>query len=703
MQFLVLLPVTLIVWRLGAGTADDADIFSTDGHGHLFKLIKLQDTTVKTNESSCEDVNNTTVIELNVTHSRLTALPACLPRTLKALNLSYNNLSVIDYHKMAELAELRTLTLSHNSIEELNCTGKAYGSLEILDLSYNLLHSVPKCQGLPKLQWLSLAGNPLQAIGPLAFSCFPHLAFLNLSTTLLGFGAEDSIRESAFAVKAADGDITEKPMEDLTELDLSYTFLTHIQQEWTKDLPNLRRLYLSQMPNLECLNFEAFKHMLQIEELNCQGSRSLSRIESQIFEHTPHLKLLDFGNCNLSSFNHWYKNSSTLQTIILTGNPLSCSCELSWLLSKTNDILLLRENETICYRTEHNGSLSLPDLYKECEPVRNSTLNLSAKNATRAPTSTEAGSNALVELYSDIANTLSSTETALQTHHSTTGVQDISTFTSTTNASRRGPTALPALPYEAFTHLPSSTRTTGTEAKEQNATQVNTIKKHPTVPHIPREYMPEMDYEDEEEEEAASPYKITVCDYHPCKHLQKPCHEIQRVSSCYCPGLSADNVLPDPPRLKEVSEITDTSVQIHWCAPNSIVHRYQLAYHPDGSEDPTVVDDLYVTARQYTLYNLLPDTTYQVCMVAVNKAGSSQVISSPASRIPCTKFKTRPSYIVILAALCATCGILLLIIVVLSVCLHRKRKSTFADVYDTHLVSYKNPSFDYQLKMQAFN
>ncbi|XP_059576219.1 leucine-rich repeat neuronal protein 4 isoform X1 [Alligator mississippiensis] len=221
----------------------------------------------------------------------------------------------------------------------------------------------------------------------------------------------------------------------------------------------------------------------------------------------------------------------------------------------------------------------------------------------------------------------------------------------------------------------------------------------PTQTGIPIHYVEDYEYE---EEEATTQPRHVPCDYNPCKHLQKPCSELQTLSPCLCPGVSGEDTVPDSPRLREVSEITDTSALIHWCAPNSVVNSYQLVFHAEGSEEgQTSFDEIYTTARQHTLYKLSPDTTYQVCVIALNKAGASQrerVLSNP-----CTQFKTKPSYKTILAALSATSGLFLLTTIILSACLCKKCKKPQAEQYGTHLVSYKNPAFDYPLKLQTYN
>ncbi|XP_030346431.1 leucine-rich repeat neuronal protein 4 [Strigops habroptila] len=216
-------------------------------------------------------------------------------------------------------------------------------------------------------------------------------------------------------------------------------------------------------------------------------------------------------------------------------------------------------------------------------------------------------------------------------------------------------------------------------------------------------YVDDYDY-DEQSTQTPVQVPYTSCDYNPCRHLQKPCSELQRESRCLCPGMSREDEVPDAPRLREVSEVTDSSAQIRWCAPNSVVRTYELMFHAQGNEDrQLVLDNIYATARQHTLYNLLPYTTYHICVTASNKAGSSQTAVQGIPGNSCTRFKTKPSYMSVFAALSAASGLFLISTIILSVCLCKACKKPQSEQYGTHLVSYKNPAFDYPLKLQTSN
>ncbi|NWV96323.1 LRRN4 protein, partial [Machaerirhynchus nigripectus] len=669
---------------------------------------------------SCEHRKNRTWITLQLTNSSLTAFPICLPEALETLDLSNNLLEEVNGTEIANLPQLRVLLLRHNHLWSVRWGSEALSSLLKLDLSFNKLSSVPSCHSsaLPNLRWLSLAGNPLIEIQPLAFSCYPQLQVLNLSATLLGQDDSRGIRESAFAISTDPSDTMNRPGNSINVLDLSRTFLEKIQPEWARDLANLRSLHLTKMPRLRSLDSNFFKFLPGLQELHCQDSHSLGFVQTEMFASAPHLSHLSFENCNLSSFNPWNTNSSDGITISLYGNPLLCNCQLSWLLSKPKKVVLQKARETFCTSQEDSGrpstSFSLLELYDKCQSESNVTLpdsnTASPDHDAFSFTISESTSNPpslasitsfpvfLKELFAQFSDRSSTSQTGteqlqrgLRTTDATFAQEG--PFNWTTSDYSAGATGVP----HATNHHTHSFATHAMEGVPRTSPpQLNSTRSSarsepaPTTPSP--HYVDDYDYEEQPKE---TPVQLThiACDYNPCRHLQKPCSELQSISQCSCPGTSSEDEIPDPPRLREVIEITDSSAQIRWCAPYSVVHTYELILHAQDNEDRQfVMDNIYPTARQYTLYNLLPFTTYHICVTASNKAGSSQTTGQEIPGNSCTRFKTKPSYKYVFAALSAASGLFLITTIILSVCLCKACKKPQSEQYGTHLVSYKNPA-----------
>ncbi|NWR82999.1 LRRN4 protein, partial [Furnarius figulus] len=714
--------LSLLVGSAASGPVSRAEPAASRDVTTFFQLAQ-EDTweNVNLTSLSCEDRKNRTWITLQLTNSSLTAFPVCLPEALETLDLSNNVLQEVNGSEIVNLPRLRVLSLRQNHLKSLTWGSEPLSSLLKLDLSFNKLSSVPSCHSsaLPNLRWLSLAGNPLLEIQPLAFSCYPQLQVLNLSVTLLGQDDSRGIRESAFAISTAPREATDRPGSSISVLDLSRTFLEKIQPEWTRDLPNLRSLHLRKMPRLRSLDSDFVKTVPGLRELHCQDSHSLGIVRTEMFDSAPHLSHLSFENCNLSSFNPWDTNSSDGITINLYGNPLLCDCQLSWLLSKPTKVVLQKARETFCTSQEDGGRPSTPvsllELYNACQSESNVTL---ADSSTPSPDHdafiADSTSNPpffasitsfpvfLKELFAQSSDYSSTGQT--QTEQPKGELRTANTtfpqegpFTQTASHYPAGATGTPNTTDHSI-HSFASHAGEGTQqgTPQTGPPQLNSSRSsaqsEPAPTRAPSHYIDYYDYEEQPKETPVQPGHIS-CDYNPCKHLQKPCSELQSVSQCSCPGMSTEDEVPDPPRLREVIEVTDSSALIRWCAPYSVVHTYELFLHAQGNEDrQLVMDNIYPTSRQYTLYNLLPYTTYNICVTASNKAGSSQITGQEIPGNSCTRFKTKPSYKSIFAALSAASGLFFITTIVLSVCLCKACKKPHSEQYGTHLVSYKNPA-----------
>ncbi|NXY63025.1 LRRN4 protein, partial [Callaeas wilsoni] len=665
---------------------------------------------------SCEDRKNRTWITLQLTNSSLTAFPVCLPEALETLDLSNNLLEEVNGTEIANLPQLRVLSLRHNHLWSVRWGSEVLSSLLKLDLSFNKLSSVPPCHGsaLPNLRWLSLAGNPLIEIQPLAFSCYPQLQVLNLSATLLGQDDSRGIRESAFAISTDPNEAVNRPGNSINVLDLSGTLLEKIQPEWARDLANLRSLHLTKMPRLRSLDRTFFKSLPGLRELHCQDSRSLGFVQTEVLDSAPHLSYLSFENCNLSSFNPWNTSSSDGFTINLYGNPLLCNCQLSWLLSKPGKVVLQKARETFCTSQEDSGrpptSFSLLELYDKCQSESNPILTKANSSSHEEEAGSESTSNPpslasvtsfpvfLKELFAQSSDHSSTSPTG--TEQLQRGLRTTDTtfpqagpFNQTTSNYSTGGTGVPHTTNHHIHSFATHAREGGPQTipPQRNSTRSSAQSEPaPTTPSP--HYVDDYDYEEQSKEPPVQLAHVT-CDYNPCRHLQKPCSELRNISQCLCPGMSMEDEIPDPPRLREVIEITDSSAQIRWCAPNSVVHTYELMLHAQDNEDMQfVTDNIYPTARQYTLYNLLSFTTYHICVTASNKAGSSLKTGHEIPGNSCTSFKTKPSYKYIFAVLSAASGLFLITTIILSVCLCKACKKPQNEQYGTHLVSYKNPA-----------
>ncbi|KAM4841847.1 leucine-rich repeat neuronal protein 4 isoform 2-T2 [Thomomys bottae] len=653
-------------------------------------------------------------------------LPRCLPRTLRSLDGSHNLLRSLSASELGHLPELQVLSLRHNRIAQLRWDAGMPASLRTLDLSYNLLAQLPPCAPGPALRGLralALAGNPLRALRPGAFACFPALQTLNLSSSALGTSEPGGIAAGAFAGAAGE------PLTALEILDLSGTDLERVESGWIRDLPQLTSLYLRKMPRLRILEGDIFKMTPNLRQLDCQDSPALSSVHTHIFQDTPCLQILLFQNCNLSSFSPWMVNSSQNLSVNLFGNPLLCSCELSWLLMDANRIFLRRAADTMCTpavgsKSPFSAPVSLSQLPDMCKSSQSTTLlastlhplhsSVSISSTQGLSTAQPTGQQGVTKSPFHIVAPLTQASwmlkdagkgTAPSTTNSTAGYSngDALPKAAGTVGSEHGehagslslePGTSPASTPPASKHLDPSFPTSGKPTSTSQLHQRTHSPHHTTQEGEIPVFLLDDDSEEEEgsKEETEGTHQNVFCDYHPCKHLQTPCAELQRHSQCLCPGLSREDTTPDPPKLQGVLEMTDSSALIHWCAPNSVVLGYQIHYSVEGTTENHSVVGIYATARQHPLYGLSPHTTYHVCVQAANRAGLSPLPTS-GWRKPCTTFTTKPSSVGIFAGLCAISGLLLVSTLVLSLCLCQQYQTLNRQNSDTPLVAFKNHQF----------
>ncbi|XP_029470716.1 LRRN4 C-terminal-like protein [Rhinatrema bivittatum] len=189
------------------------------------------------------------------------------------------------------------------------------------------------------------------------------------------------------------------------------------------------------------------------------------------------------------------------------------------------------------------------------------------------------------------------------------------------------------------------------------------------------------DYDDSEEETDAPVQASTFappkpCDYDRCRHLQASCEELQRKQRCLCPGISGPAEHPDPPRIQDVS-VSEEAASVHWCAPLSTVSEYLVLYWRQGERQNTRTSPaLNGTFRLVTLSDLQPATSYVVCVVASNKAGSSPVSEEEERYGPCKVIWTQgrqPPYLYV--ALAVTAALVLLVLAALGWYYWARKKS----------------------------
>ncbi|CAH1159748.1 unnamed protein product [Phaedon cochleariae] len=287
------------------------------------------------------------------------------PQKLTELELSYNNISHLQNFQFREFNSLRSLNLSHNSINDLpreafnNHSTKlrklclSHNSLKAipfqvfsplndtveLDLSYNHLvtfldhffkfnnnievlllnnNNLTKITSnaladLTKLTRLDLSYNSLQSISMGLFDSLSNLLYLNLANNPL--------------LNMASG--TFRGLGDLRVLNLSNNKLSSLSFGLLHFSPLLTSLTLDDTL-IEVIHNTELLGVPNLETLNLRRNKKLREIETYVFADTPVLRELDISGNDLTFLPHTIANLTELKRLNISDNPWACDCRMFW-------------------------------------------------------------------------------------------------------------------------------------------------------------------------------------------------------------------------------------------------------------------------------------------------------------------------------------------------------------------------------------
>ncbi|XP_042347624.1 fibromodulin [Plectropomus leopardus] len=157
-------------------------------------------------------------------HNELTHVPPNLPKSIMDLRLGHNKISKISPSSFGGMANLTTLQLQANVLEDVGGVFKGLKSLTMLDMRKNKLRKIP--DNLPeRLQQLYLEFNDIESVPAGFLTMNPKLQFVRLAHNKL---TDKGLPSNVFNVST------------LSELDLSFNKLEKIPVVGR----NLENLYL---------------------------------------------------------------------------------------------------------------------------------------------------------------------------------------------------------------------------------------------------------------------------------------------------------------------------------------------------------------------------------------------------------------------------------------------------------------------------
>lgn len=296
---------------------------------------------------------------MDLSNNMLTEFPESLSvfHTLESLDLTGNQISRVPPHALAPFLSLRTLTLNQNNISNwqdihpnellqdtaitaLHLSGNPLTSFSATDQSLLLMSStlrfldISDCriqkvngqgvlQGLPKLEYLDLSGNPLRYVSSMSSASLLGLNlsncqlsglpgdFLTSLTALISLNLSRNHRLSLF--RAADEYVAS---ETLTKIDLSFCNMDHVELQ---GFPQLKSAALH--GNLiKDLSRDSFANNEQLQKLQL-SSNTIGWMHPESFAHLRQLWELDLSYNQLSKIERdTFKANDKLEQINLSRN-----------------------------------------------------------------------------------------------------------------------------------------------------------------------------------------------------------------------------------------------------------------------------------------------------------------------------------------------------------------------------------------------
>ncbi|XP_034478557.1 leucine-rich repeat neuronal protein 2 [Drosophila innubila] len=285
---------------------------------------------------------------LDLSWNGLNRAPVFNSDSLRQLNLMHNNISSILANNFGHLVSLHELFLGWNSIQQLDAQSFAgLPHLLVLNLAHNNLHSLPAQIFAPllmlatlELSWNRQLNHSITQDIYSSYGINRKLKALRLDACNLNelqLPKSAPLRELSLRRNLLQRVPRQLPIS-LQRLDISENGLEQLQPDDTRNLAELKQLYVEDMPHLRGINAHALSGLQLVESISFQNSRSLNYIDGDAFVTEsgnltlPPLHSLIFRGTLVRSFNASLSPVfSQLTELDLNGVPLNCDCQLVWL------------------------------------------------------------------------------------------------------------------------------------------------------------------------------------------------------------------------------------------------------------------------------------------------------------------------------------------------------------------------------------
>lgn len=255
---------------------------------HLYGLILTNDHIQNLNENVfgvSSTWNIYEIRELKLDQNKLTYVEAftfMYLRKLKILDLSYNQLVSIG-NASYNFPWLEQLFLNHNNISELNDVFEKLTNLQILDISFNQITVIEGniFRNTKKLEKLSMKHNRIRQLEEGVFHELSSLKEIDLAENYL-----QSFLPNTF-----------EDLQSLLKLDLTKNEITVIGQNTFFGLTKLQNLFLAEN-QIQKITLGAFQYSSSLQDLRLDEN-FISELEIGLFSNLGELNYLNLSNNRL--------------------------------------------------------------------------------------------------------------------------------------------------------------------------------------------------------------------------------------------------------------------------------------------------------------------------------------------------------------------------------------------------------------------
>lgn len=258
--------------------------------------------------------------QLDVSHNKLsTMLPLEDAHWLNQVRLDHNHISSIADRTFSGMANLRTLSITDNSLREVRSSW---------------------LQDLPRLETLLLDSNNISDLLADTFTNLTQLTRLSLTNNHL---QSISVRAGLKAVQSLDVSGNQlltvptaalQAMPALYHLVMDNNPLPALLKASFSNLTDLNALHLCHMPEMVMVDVGAFQNLPALTVLRLYNNPRLVYLSPHALNNVSNLRELYLHSSNLAAVPFdLLRPLQALTQFSMYGNPLLCDCNVFWLVS----------------------------------------------------------------------------------------------------------------------------------------------------------------------------------------------------------------------------------------------------------------------------------------------------------------------------------------------------------------------------------